>query len=145
MLNIGTSRKWNLTARRFQDRITTPVVPLVRPPVLCPTRTVATTPTTTTTTPVVPMATITPDPSPTIIPTGITTLGRIMLVRLILLTQRTFPANLALTKNSPLRRSNIGLTGDLVSSVEIANIWPRNAPSPRTPTPVLSPKDVLPR
>jgi len=111
MLNIGTSMKWSLTARRLQNGITTPVVPLVRPLVLCLTRTAATT--TTTTTLVVPMTTTTPNPSPTTIPTGITTQGRIMLViGIILLTLRTLPANLALTANSPLRKSNIRLTKD---------------------------------
>jgi len=40
----------------------------------------------------VPITTTTPDPSPKTIPTGIATLGRIMLVRrIILLTLRTFP------------------------------------------------------
>jgi len=82
MLNIGTSRKWNLTARSFQDRTTTPLAPPVRLPVLHLTRTAAAATTTTTTTLVVPTPTTTiPDPSPTISPTRITTPGRIMLVR----------------------------------------------------------------
>jgi len=104
MLSIGTSRKWNLTARSFQDRTTTSVAPPVRLLVLRLTRTAATTPTTPTTTLVVPIPTTTiPDP------TGITTPGRIMVVRRIILRiLKTFPVNLASTENSPRRRSNVG-------------------------------------